>query len=157
MTDKMDAKTAKAIYEQLCKVLEKDNWTYDRHDDDLTVSFRVKGEDVPMDFTFGVDSERQLVRLRSRLPFDFAEDKRLDGAIVTSRANYLLVDGYFEYDITDGETTFKLTTSCRDSIISDETIKYMLECALFVVEEFNDKFMMVSKGYMSVEQFLKDN
>ena len=157
MANQMDAKTAKNIYAQLCNVLDKRKWKYDKFDDKLAVSFTVKGEDIPMDFIFSVDDERQLVRLKSPLTFNFAEDKRLEGAIVTSRANCMLVDGYFEYDITDGETAFKVTTSCRDSIISDETIEYMLQCALFVVEEFNDKFMAVSKGYLSVEQFLKDN
>lgn len=157
MANQMDAKSAKNIYAQLCKVLDKREWKYDKLDDKLAVGFIVRGEDIPMEFIFNVDVERQLVRLRSQLPFNFAEDKRLEGAIVTSRANCLLVDGYFEYDITDGETSFKITTSCRDSIISDETIEYMLQCALFVVEEFNDKFMAVSKGYLSVEQFLKDN
>lgn len=157
MTNEKEIKTAKVIYEQLCRVLDAKQWKYDRHDEDLVIYFAVKGEDIPMEFTFGVDVDRQLVRLRSLLPFKFAADKRMEGAIVTSRANYLLVDGCFEYDITDGEISFKLTTSCRDSIVSNETIDYMIDCALFVVEEFNDKFMAVSKGYLSVEQFLKDN
>lgn len=153
MASKMEAKTATMIYNQLCNVLDNRKWTYERHDEDLIVRFRVHGEDVPMDFVFGVDVERQLLRLKSKLPFNFAEDKRMEGAIATSSVNYMLVDGYFEYDITDGETSFKITTSCRDSLISNETIEYMLRCALFVVEEFNDKFMMISKGYMSLEQF----
>lgn len=155
--EKMDEKTAKTIYDQLCKALDARNWKYDKYEDDLAIYFMVKGEDIPMEFVYSVDADRHLVRLRSKLPFDFAEDKRLEGAIVTCSANYVLADGYFEYDITDGEIAYKITTSCLGSIISDETIQYMLQCALFLVEEFNDKFMMVSKGYMTVEQFLKDN
>lgn len=152
-----ELKTAIIIYSQLCNALDSRNWKYDKYDEELAIHFVVKGEDIPMEFTFGVDAERQLVRLMSTLPFSFAEDKRLEGAIITSRINYMLVDGYFEYDITDGEISFKLTTSFRDSLISDDTIEYMLRCALFVVEEFNDKIMAVSKGYMTVEEFLANN
>lgn len=157
MAEANQLKTAKTIYTQLCKALDARNWKYDKYEEELAVHFMVKGEDIPMEFTFSVDAERQLVRLKSTLPFSFDEDKRVEGAIITNSINYMLADGYFEYDITDGEISFKLTTSCRDSLISDETIEYMLRCALFVVEEFNDKIMAVSKGYMTVEQFLANN
>ena len=157
MSNKLDLKSAKMIYEQLCRVLDARDWNYDKYDDKYGIHFEVRGEDIPMEFLFSVDLEKQIVYLKSMLPFKFAEDKRIDGAIVVSRINCSLADGYYEYDITDGEMSYKITTSCRDSLLSDATIEYMLNCALFVVEEFNDKIMAVSKGYMTVQHFLKDS
>lgn len=157
MAKQMDSKIAKTIYEQLCTAMENRNWRYDKFDDEYAIRFEVMGEDIPMYFTLAVDVERQLVRLKSVLTFNFDEDRRMEGAIATNRINYALADGYFEYDITDGEVAFKLSTSCRDSLISDATIEYMVRCGLFVVEEFNDKLLAVSKGYMTIQQFLKDN
>lgn len=135
--------------------MDAKKWRYDKHEEDNAIHFTVVGEDIPMEFVAHVDTERQLVRLISQLPFKFAQDKRLEGAIVTSSANYAIVDGCFQYDITDGEILFKLTSSYRDSLISNETIEYMVSCSLSVVDEFNDKFLMVSKGVLSIEDFLR--
>lgn len=157
MPKEMDLKSAKMIFEQLCNAMEARKWKYEKHEDKFLIRFEVRGEDIPMDFAFYVDAERQLVRIKSRLTFNFAENKRVEGAIVTNHINFKLADGCFEYDITDGETNFRLTTSCRDSLLSDATIDYMLRCALFVVEEYNDKLLAVSKGYMTVEQFIANN
>lgn len=155
MGSEQDLKLAKTIFNQICSVMDAKGWKYDAHEKENVVHFIVVGEDIPMEFIAHVDVERQLVRLMSQLPFKFADDKRIEGAIVTSSANYAIVDGCFQYDITDGEIIFKLTTSYRDSLISNETIEYMVACSVAVVEEFNDKFLMVSKGVMSVEDFLK--
>lgn len=154
MADEKDLKLAKTIYGQICSVMDARNWKYTKREDHGSVHFTVVGEDIPMEFIARVDVERQLVSLMSQLPFKFAEDKRMEGAIVTSCANYAIVDGCFQYDITDGEILFKLTSCYRDSLISNETIEYMLSCSLAVVDEFNDKFLMVSKGVVSLEDFL---
>lgn len=154
MANEKDLKLAKTIYDQICAVMDERNWKYNKFEEKGVVRFTVVGEDIPMEFIAHVDVERQLVSLLSQLPFKFAEDKRMEGAIVTSCANYAIVDGCFQYDITDGEILFKLTSSYRDSLISNETISYMVSCSLAVVDEFNDKFLMVSKGVMSIEDFL---
>ena len=156
MANEQDLKLIKTIYNQICAVIDARGWKYDKHEEDNAVHFTVVGEDIPMEFIAHVDVERQLVRLISQLPFKFAADKRMEGAIVTSCANNAIVDGCFQYDITDGEIVFKLTSSYRDSLISNETIEYMVSCSLAVVDEFNDKFLMVSKGVMSIEDFFKN-
>ena len=155
MPSEQDLKLAKTMYDQICAVMDAKGWKYDKNEKDYVVHSTVVGEDIPMAFVAHVDVERQLVRLISQLPFKFASDKRMEGAIVTSCANYAIVDGCFQYDITDGEIIFKLTSSYRDSLISNETIDYMVKCSLSVVDEFNDKFLMVSKGVMSIEDFLR--
>ena len=155
MASEHDMKLTQTIYNQICAVMDARGWKYDKHEQDNVVHFTVVGEDIPMEFIAYIDVERQLVRLMSQLPFKFAEDKRIEGAIVTSSANYAIADGCFQYDITDGEIIFKMTSSYRDSLISNETIDYMVSCSLAVVDEFNDKFLMVSKGVKSVEDFLR--
>lgn len=155
MANEQDLKLAKTIYNQICDVMDARGWKYNKHEENNVVHFTVVGEDIPMEFIAFVDVERQIVSLMSQLPFKFAADKRLEGAIVTSSANYAIADGCFQYDITDGEIGFKITSSYRNSLISNETIDYMIGCSSSVVDEFNDKFLMVSKGVMSVEDFLR--
>ena len=89
------------------------------------------------------------------MPFRFSEGKRVEGAIVTSRANYVMVDGNFDYDYTTGSIVYKMTSSIRDSLISEDLLFYMVSCAFSMVDEFNDKFLMVDKGAISLEEFFK--
>lgn len=116
MSNQADFKSAERIYNQLCAVLDSYDWKYVSNEQEKTVSFVMTGEDVPMNFTACVDAERQLIRLLSPLPFKFAENKRLEGAVVTSAANFAIADGCFQYDVTDGETIFVITTSYRGSL-----------------------------------------
>ena len=159
MADAKLEKKAIEVYETLCSALDKHGLKYEKEgkdkDGDYTVRFTAVGEDLPMEFVVFVDVERQLVRLMSQMPFRFSEGKRIEGAIVTSRANYRMVDGNFDYDYTTGRTIYKMTSSIRDSLISEDLLFYMVSCAYSMVDEFNDKFFMIDKGGMSVEDFLK--
>lgn len=150
-------KRALEVYDTLCAALDKLNFKYKKEGkdgDDYVIRFGMVGDDLPMDFVMFVDGKRQLVRILSPLPFVFSEDKRLEGAIVTCRANYRMVNGCFDYDYKTGRTLFKITTSYRGSLIDSDLLIFMIGLANNMVDEFNDKFFAVDKGFMSVEDFL---
>ena len=156
MTEEIKHAAALKVYETLCSALEAREWHFDRHDDDLVVSFSVRGEDIPMSFIVMVDEDRQLVRVSSPLPFRFDEEKRMEGAIVSCVASYGLVDGSFDYDIMDGSVSFRMTASFRGSNIADGLLQYMISCACSVVDRYNDKLLAVNKGHMSVSEFIAE-
>ena len=156
MADENKLATAQAAYKTLLKALDAIDWKYDKNDEKLRIDFSVKGDDLPMSFIMLIDVDRQLVRLMSFLPFNFPEDKRLEGAIATSFVNYKLADGSFDYDITDGETSFRLTSSFRNSLISESLLRYMVQCAIYTVDKYNDKLFMIAKGMLSLENFLSE-
>ena len=148
-------KAAKTMFATLCKALDARNWKYKKNKEELSVSFGVKGDDLPMDFFIFVDEDRQLLRLVSPMSFKMKEDKRVEGAVVTCAANYGLVDGSFNYDLTDGKILFRMVHTYRESLIGEEAVQYMISCACYVVDEYNDQFMAVNSGYLSIEDFLK--
>ena len=147
---------AKEVYEDLCSMLDARGWKHKRHDDNMIVTFGVIGDDLPMDFVVGVDVERQLIRLISKLPFTVPEDKRMDLAIATGVASYRLVDGSFNYDIAAGSITFRLTASFRESKIGPGLFTYLVNCACSIVDMYNDKFLAISKGYTTIGDFIKE-
>lgn len=153
MADEKQLKKAQAVYESLCKMLDSKKGRYERHDDDLVVTFIVGGDDIPMQMIMKVDAERELVRLHSPIPVIFDDDKRVDGAIATSQVNYRLADGSFDYDFKVGKVSFRMTSSYRDSLISEELLEYMMGCASYTVDEYNDKFLMLAKGMIPLEFF----
>ena len=151
-------KRAAEVYEQLCVMLDKMDFHYSKEgkdkDGDYVILFSFTGDDLPMQFVMFMDVDRQLIRLMSKMPFAFSEEKRVDGAVVVSRANYRMVDGNFDYNFQTVEIIFKVTTSFLDSIIGEELFRYMIGFGVSMVDEFNDKFLAVDKGAMSVAEFL---
>lgn len=159
MADEKLEKRAERVFEDLCKALDNNKIKYQKEgldqDGDWTVRFSFGGDDLPMDFVMFVDTKRQLVRVMSMMPFTFSEAKRVEGAIVVGRANYKMVDGCFDYNVETGKIIFKITASYIDSILGDDAFMYMIHLAVNMVDEFNDKFFMVDKGMMSVDQFIE--
>lgn len=150
----MKMERAKKVYNTLCTAIDKRDWTYDREDEDLIVRFNVSGEDIPMSFILIVDADRQLVRLLSPIPFNMGEDKRMDGAIATCVASYGFINGSFDYDLEDGSIVFRLTQSFRGSDVSEEVLQYMISLSCSVVDNYNDRFMALNKGLLSITDFI---
>ncbi len=151
------AERAKKVYATLIKMLDNKEWRYERHDDDLVIKSGVKGDDLPIEFIVMVRPENEIIQFFSRLPFEMAEDKRVDGAIAVCVANYGLIDGSFDYDISDGEIRYRLTCSYCGSEISESLFEYIIFCAASTVDRYNDRFFMLSKGMMTLQQFIEQD
>lgn len=147
---------AQKVYETLCATLDKQEWHYQKNDERLSIECGAQGEDLPMEITIKVDSERQLIMLLSHLPFVISEDKRLDVAIATSVVNNKLVDGSFDYNVADGHMFFRMTSSFIESDVGNELFVYMLMVSCHTIDEYNDKFLMLGKGMMSIENFISN-
>ena len=144
----------KKVYDDLCASLDKREWHYPKHDEDLVVTCGVAGEDIPMQFVLIVDAERQILRVLSRLPFTVPEDKRMELAIATCAASFGLADGSFDYNIANGTIDFRLTASFRESKIGDGLFEYLIGCSSFTVDRYNDKFFALCKGLISINDFI---
>jgi len=152
----MDEKLTKAkkVFATLCAALDSIDWHYDKDEDDLTIESGARGDDLPMDVNFKINSERQISILFSKLPYKIEESQRLALALAVAKVNNAMVDGFFDYDITTGNIYFKLTSSFVDCEVSEELFLYMLRLSLAMIDEYNDKFLMLSKGVISITDFL---
>lgn len=155
MTDEKKLADAKAVFQTLCAALENRNWTYEKDEDNLIVNFTVNGEDIPMRFVLVADIARQLIRLHSPLPFKMKEEKRMDGAIAACVASYGMADGSFDYNIFDGSILFRMTASFRESMIGEGLLQYMISCSCAMVDKYNDKFLALNMGYISITDFIE--
>lgn len=154
MAELKNLEQAKAAFATLCQSLDKHEWHYKKDEDKLSIECGAQGDDLPMEITVKVDADRMLVLLISHMPFVIQEDKRLDVAIAVSAINNALVDGCFDYDIASGHMFFRMTNSFIESKTSEEVFAYMLFCSCKTIDEYNDKFLMLAKGLISIEQFL---
>ena len=154
MADKM--KQAQLVYQTVCAALDARNWKYGKDEAKLLVHFGVNGDDIPMQFIIVVDADRQLIRIMSPLPFKMSEDKRIEGAVATCATTYGMVDGGFDYDLSDGSITFRMAASFRESVFGEGLIQYMISCSCAMVDKYNDQFLALSKDILSLENFLKN-
>lgn len=147
-------KRAQKVYGTLCAALDSNELHYDKDEDDLSVECGIQGEDLPMKIKIKIDSGRQLILLLSHIPFVVPEDKRLDVAIATCVVNNKLVNGSFDYDVEDGHMFFRMTNSFIDSEIGNELFSYMFAVSCHTIDEYNDKFFALGKGFMSIDDFI---
>ena len=143
------------VFQTLCKNLDYHEWRYKKDEERLTIETGARGDDLPIEISIEVDEMRQLVLLLSHQPFVVPEDKRIDMAVAVSVVNNRLVDGCFDFDVKNGHMFFRMACSFRDSILGDDLFTYLVFCSSQTVDEFNDKFMMLSSGMISVEKFIE--
>ncbi len=145
------------VFRGLCDNLDKRNWNYQKDEERLRIECTAHGDDLPMDLSIRVEADRQLLMLLSTLPFNVPEDKRLDLAIAITHVNDRLVDGSFDYNISDGRILFRLTSSFIDSEIGNDLFTYLVGCSCQTIDAFNDKLMRVALDMMGVEEFISNN
>jgi len=156
MADVMALRQAQATCQTVCRSLDSHNLKYSKNESEFRIEFNMSGDDIPMSFILIVDAERQVFRLISPFPFKTPEDKRLDMAIAVSMVNNTLVVGAFSYDIGDGSLHFRVTNSFHGSLIGEDTFGFLLYAAVTLIDKYNDRFMMLAKGMISLEQFMEN-
>lgn len=155
MAEEMNMQKAKQVFNTMIRMLDTRGWHYEKHEDNLLIKSGVQGDDLPIEFIVVVKPKQQVVQFLSRLPFSMPEDKRVDGALAICVANYGLVDGSFDYDLSDGDITFRLNSSYRESTLGEDLFEYIIMCAAATVDNYNDKFFMLAKGMMTIQQFIE--
>lgn len=147
--------SAREVYEAFKSHLTRNNIRFDPHDDDLVITMTVTGEDLPQPTIIRVMESRDVVQILSPLPSKIPEDKRVDGAIAVSVANYGIINGSFDYDMEDGEVRFRVAQSYRGIVMNDDMIRYLLSITFSTTDTYNDRFFMFGKGLMTLEQFIE--
>lgn len=155
MSEQKELKQAQTVYKALCDMLDERKWHYEKREDDLTIKCGVQGDDLPMEILVEVDNDRKLVTLLSFMPFAVPENRRQALAVAVSQANNGMIDGSFDYDYLTGRILFRMTSSYRESLIGKKLFDYMVSCACYTIDEYNDKFLVIAKNEMSTEEILE--
>ena len=65
-----------------------------------------------------------------------------------------MADGSFDYDLSNGAIVFRMTASFRDSVIGEGLFQYLISCSCAMVDKFNDQFLAIDKGLLSIGDFI---
>lgn len=153
MEDERKQKLAQNVYSNICSMFEDMNFNHERDDEKLVIRSTVHGDDIPMDMVIIVNPDAQTVSFFSPMPFKVPDDKISEMAIAIAIANNGLRNGSFDFDISDGKIIFRMTACYIDSILGKELYRMMLIVSSNTIDRYNDKFLMLSNGMISLEQF----
>ena len=157
MEDERKQKLAQNVYSNICSMFEDMNFNHERDDEKLVIRSTVHGDDIPMDIVIIVNQDSQTVSFFSPMPFKVPDDKISEMAIAIAIANNGLRNGSFDFDISDGKILFRMTACNIDSILGKELYRMMLIVSSNTIDRYNDKFLMLSKGMISLEQFAESD
>ena len=151
-----EKENAVKIYNDLVAMLNEMDWSFEKFDEALVIKSGVQGDDLPIEFVIKVDPDKELVRFLSKLPFEVPEDKRVDIAIAACVANFYMISGNFDFSVETGETYFRMTQSFRGGVaLTKELFEYVIFVSAQTIDEYNDKFFMICKNMLSLEQFME--
>jgi len=147
---------AQELYQGIIEMFDEKGFTYTREDDQLLIRCTLRGEDIPMDFTYVVRPDKRVIQVYSPLPFSVSEAKLPDIALAVAYINDHLVNGSFDLDIKEGRICFRQTTCYIDSVLGKGLFEYMLMVSAHTTDDYNDKLLMIEKGMITVEQFIEN-
>lgn len=153
--DANKAARAQKTYNDLCTHLDSLGLKYTRHDDGKFITLTMHGDDLPIEMILSVREKPQVVSLFAPIRPKAPEDKRIDAAVAVNVANYGIVFGSFDYDISGGDIRWRAVLPYCNTDITKEQIEYLVLVSAHTVERYNDKFLMFNKGMMSLEQFIE--
>ncbi len=154
MADAKEMKQAEAVYASLCEMLDGEEWTYDKDEENFAIKTGVKGEDLSIPLNFKVFPGRAALSLYSPIPIDVPEEKRVIVGVAVSLINDTTVHGNFDYDISEGNLGFRFTLNYRDSILGNEALRYMLYVTCSTVDEYNDKLEKIATTDMDLDEVI---
>lgn len=144
---------AERNYQRLCQTLEKMQWKFTRHDDRREIVTSAIGADLTIALRFYVNAERQLMYVKSPMPYQIAESAREVVGKAVNMANFAMLNGCFEYDEAEGYLAFRMVIPFDRCELNEEICKYLILLTCQMVDKYNDKFFSLSKGEITLEQF----
>ena len=144
------------VFQSLCDYLTKDGWRYEMVDD-LHLVTHATGEDLPMALHVLVHTGFENIIAYSYLPVNVPEDKRMDMAVAVNLINNKLAIGCFQFNVLEDKICFQMCNCYAGFQPPEEIFRYMLYGSCQVIDEFNDMFLMLAKGLITLEQFMSKN
>ncbi len=123
------------LYQALINFFKKEDWTVKLIEDDSALVFGYIGDNGKWKCYARIREEQEQLVLYSLLPSYAPKTKRLKIAELFTRANYGLIIGNFEIDLTDGEIRCKTSIDVENSKLSHALIENMVYINLDTMDD----------------------
>lgn len=152
-----DMNKARAVYDTVCAALDKMKWVYDKEEEELAITTGAKGTDLPIDIVIRVIPEAEVLSVQVPFAFEVPDEHSIDVAIAVSAANYGLIRGCFDYDMTTGDLRFRICAPYNgNTTLAEDVVEMLVLIAATTVDSYQTRLLMVAKGVVTPSQFLAE-
>ena len=96
-----------------------------------------------------------LLELRGAVPMAVGMGLEYWSALAVCVANDMMVHGSFDLDMSSGRIYFRMSNSFIDSQPGEELFFYLILCTCKMVDEYNDRFLMLAKDMIDLKKFIE--
>ena len=153
-TKQISLEKTEEVFNQIDNVVALKTAKYTTDMENLSVSFTLVGEDLPMDITVKADRKHEILKVSSPMPYKISVDNRVTCAMGVCAVSAKMTAGNFDYDIINGIITFRLTMPFKDCVITSDVIEDMIVYAEKVTDDYNDRFLALDKGFLKLDSLI---
>lgn len=146
---------AKALFGTLCNALDDMQWTYNKDEENLVLETAATGDSFTIRLRVRINADRQVMYLKSPLPFNVKEDTRELLTKAICYANYQILNGSFEYDQSDGYVAFKVVVPFMNSLIGKAVCNYMIIMSCKMMDTFAEPLLLLTNKEIDYDEFCK--
>ena len=145
------------IAETIEDFLRKDDWKFEETDENGIIRFGVSLKCKFRRCNVAIQVRNTCFMVLATLPLTADEESRPNVLEFMDRANYGLIRGGFEMDMSDGEIRYRTSQYCGDEdvLISHETVKDTLYVTLSMVERYGTALLEVMMGNLSPSEAIE--
>ena len=142
------------IYDAVIMFLRADNWNFTPVARQFEIWMSVEGQNGRLRCLAEAREEEKQFVFYSYYGVKVPENKRQASAEFLTRANYGLVIGNFEMDMSDGEVRYKTSIDVEDAPLPASEIQAMIYLNILVADRYLPGLMALLSGDVSPEQAL---
>jgi len=145
------------VFDQMKRFFDSDDWGYDQDEDRpgvLTMSF--KGDDGTWRCLARAREEQEQAVFYSIAPVSVPEHRRAEMAEFLTRANYGMIIGNFEMDLSDGEVRYKTAIDVEGAELTPPLMKGIVYPNVYSMDRYLKGIMAVSFGNISAIEAIRD-
>ena len=138
-----------SAFKALTDYLDGRKYNYNPFPEENRVSFSVCGHHADYRIQFRITHEGDYFQLHINYPFRVRDEKlRLSVSELITRANYKMLVGKFEMDMSDGEILLHVSHMIDGSAFTAETVERIYMTALFTMDRYFPALMQhIHAGY----------
>lgn len=138
----------------VCSFLKAEGVRFKYNKEKRIISYDLIGNDIPMTFDLSVLPEKDMITIKSDLPFLLQNKSTKNVVIASCIISENLINGSFNYDDTQNKIYFKFSDFYDLTPLSKYKFDYIFFTAISTVEEFNDKLLELNKNRIKLKDFI---
>jgi hypothetical protein len=143
------------IFDAMKSFFEADDWKFQPLDDDPALRMAFAGDDGSWTCIARAREKEEQFIFYSYFPVKVSEERRAAMGEFLTRANYGMIIGNFELDLSDGEVRYKTSIDVEDSELSHALAKHIVYANVLTMDRYYKGLVAVAGGGMTPVEAIK--